>query len=249
MAKSSWKGVAKWYDKIVSDEGHYYHQNIILPKILDLLRVDSKSRLVDLACGQGILSRHLPKEIDYLGIDVALPLINEAKKRAISQKHQFETFDLTKVYKKKFTPFSHATIILALQNTDNPLAFFKNAAHLLEPGAPLIIVLNHPCFRIPRQTSWGFDDHLQYRKINRYLSPIKIPIKMHPSKKDSPVTYSYHYSLTDLSKYLCEAGFAISRIEEWCSDKKSYGKKAKTENLSRREIPLFMTLIAKKMMQ
>ena len=45
---------------------------------------------------------------------------------------------------------------------------------------------------------------------------------------------------------LSNAGFAVDGLEEWISNKKSRpGKRAKAENRSRKEIPLFLALRAK----
>lgn len=56
--KTSWEPVSKWYNKIVGTEGHYYHQNIIIPKLMKLLHFPSGTSLslLDLACGQGVMS-------------------------------------------------------------------------------------------------------------------------------------------------------------------------------------------------
>jgi hypothetical protein len=88
---------------------------------------------------------------------------------------------------------------------------------------------------------------LQYRRIDRYMSSMEIPIQMEPGKgKGSQTTYSFHHPLTKYSHWLKEAGFVIELIDEWCSDKMSQGKTAKMENRSREEIPLFMVISARK---
>jgi hypothetical protein len=71
-----------------------------------------------------------------------------------------------------------------------------------------------------------------------------IPINMNPSDRNSQITMSYHHPLSDYSKMLRDAGFAIDLIEEWTSDKESEGRVAKMENRSRNEIPLFMAIRA-----
>jgi hypothetical protein len=109
--------------------------------------------------------------------------------------------------------------------------------------------MNHPCFRIPRQSSWKVDDEqkIQYRRIDRYTSPMKIPIQAHPSKgQSSATTWSFHHPLASYSQWLNETGFVIELIEEWHSNKVSTGKAAKMENRSREEIPLFLAIKAKK---
>jgi len=248
---TSWQKVGKWYNESVGETGHYYHQSIIIPNVLKLLNFsESLSNCVlDLACGQGVLSRHLPPHVSYFGVDAAASLIDAAKQYRHPNIHQFLQADITQKLLLKHPPFTHATLILALQNIENPLAVFKNANHHLQPGASFVIVLNHPCFRIPRQSSWKIDEEnkIQYRRIDRYMSPMKIPIQAHPSKgKQSAQSVSFHYPLADFSRWLNEAGFTIDLIEEWCSDKVSEGGAAKMENRSRQEFPLFMALLARK---
>ena len=250
-AGTAWQNVGKWYNENVGEEGHYYHQTLIIPNVLKLLEFpkNQPSSLLDLACGQGVLSRHLPAGVSYVGIDAAASLIKAAKEYVPLPTHQFIQGDVTQNLSFQHPSFSHGTLILALQNIEHPLFVFKNASRYLQAGAPFVIVINHPCFRIPRQSSWKIDadQKIQYRRIDRYMSPMKIPIHTHPGKgKDSPQTLSFHHPLSDYSRWLKEAGFVIELIDEWCSTKVSTGSAAKMENRSREEIPLFMAIKAKK---
>jgi hypothetical protein len=47
-----------------------------------------------------------------------------------------------------------------------------------------------------------------------------------------------------ISQMLFDGGFLIEKIEEWISDKKSEGGMAKIEDKARKEIPLFMAILA-----
>lgn len=246
---SSWDDAARWYDQAVGEKGHYYHEHLIFPNLLKLMNLTPQCSLVDLGCGQGILARQIPLNVGYLGIDLSKSLIKAANERSKGKTRKFLEADVSKPLSLEPAQFSHATIILALQNIENAQGVLSNAARLLKPGGRLFIVLNHPYFRIPRQSSWGIDEEkqIQYRRVDRYLSPLKIPIQTHPGDKASKAqTWSFHHSLSDYSKFLKEAGFAIEAIEEWCSDKKSTGSKAKMENFSRREFPLFMLIVAQR---
>ena len=245
MSKTNWENVSGWYDQIVGAEGHFYHKEVILPTLLPYLK-EKNARILDLGCGQGILERQIPKEIEYLGIDGSKLLISAAEKRVSSKKHSFLVQDLTKPLKveKKFT---HAVFLLSLQNMADSVAALKNAKTALVKGGKLLLVLNHPCFRIPRQSHWGVDEgkKLQFRRMDSYLSELEIPIQQKPSEgKKSVVTYSYHKPLSSLMKCLAEADFAITSIEELCSTKKSVGGKSKMENRARKEFPLFMLIEA-----
>lgn len=248
---TSWQQVGKWYNEAVGEQGHYYHQALIIPKTLKLLNFaeNQPAALLDFACGQGVLSRHLPPSVSYTGVDAAAQLIAEARRYAPKSPHQFIQADVTHKLPLEAQAFSHGTLILALQNIENPSAVFKNASYHLKTGAPFVIVLNHPCFRIPRQSSWKVDEanKIQYRRIDRYMSPMKIPIQMHPGKgQESSQTWSFHHPLSAYCQWLKEASFVIEVIEEWCSDKVSEGRAAKMENRSREEFPLFMTIAARK---
>ncbi len=249
---TSWEGVSQWYNQAVGKTGHYYHENVILPKLLALfdIKKDSTGSLLDLACGQGILSRHIPSSFEYVGVDISPSLIASAKQQNKKKLHSFFMNDITKPLSIQKKDFKLCTILLALQNIHKPLDAIKNAFTHLAPGGKLLIVMNHPCFRIPRQSSWGVDSEkkIQYRRIDRYLSSLKIPIQSHPSQgSSSKETLSFHHPLSQWTMWLKEAGFVIESIEEWCSDKKSTGKCAKMEDLSRSEIPLFLSFIAQKL--
>ena len=62
----------------------------------------------------------------YTGIDLSSSLIAAAKSYKPPKTHQFHVGDATKALQAEKN-FTHAAIILALQNIDNPLAVFKNA--------------------------------------------------------------------------------------------------------------------------
>lgn len=248
--KTSWEGVGDWYNDLVGEKGHYYHKSCIIPGVLKLFNFDirQENALLDLACGQGVLARNLPKEVRYTGIDISPTLIKAAK--AESRALEFLVGDVSKPLQTNKKDYTHVAIILALQNIEHPQKVIQNCAMHLRSGGKCLIVLNHPCFRIPRQSSWGVDEKqkMQYRRIDRYCSEMKIPIQAHPGKKGSleKETWSFHHPLASFIRWLHDSRFQISLIEEWCSDKESIGKKGKMENRSRSEIPLFMAILATK---
>lgn len=246
---TSWKPVAPWYSQLVGKKGHYFHEHVVIPGVLKLLRLKENGKLLDLACGEGVLGRSISPHVSYLGIDSAANLIKEAVSKDKNGKHTYLTSDITKPLPIKLNAYTHLTIILALQNVQDAEAVMQNAKRHLVSGGKLVMVLNHPCFRIPRQSSWEIDEKnkLQYRRINRYLSPLEVPVTMSPSQKEhSPITWSFHQPLSYYSDILFKNNFVIERLEEWASDRESEGYYAKMENRARAEIPLFLAIRAKK---
>lgn len=245
---TSWQPVSDWYQQSVGIKGGYFHQAVIFPKLLPLLDLKKTDKVLDLGCGQGVFERQLSPEIGYVGLDNSKDLLKFALEHRLSTKHQFLRTDLTHNWPIADMDFTVATMILSAQNIEGLDLVIANASKHLRDGGRLALVLNHPSFRIPRQSSWEIDakNKLEYRRINRYLSPLKVPITAHPGKSDSQVTWSFHHPLSTYSQYLTEAGFVISTLAEWTSPKSSQGKAAKRENRAREEFPLFLTIIAQK---
>jgi SAM-dependent methyltransferase len=243
--KTSWEGDSKWYKESTTGAGNYFHEHVVIPGARKLLGLTEGSKLLDLGCGTGVLGRAIQKGVSYVGIDAAPSLIEQAEREDKSPLHTYLTADVTRPLGID-SDFTHAAIILALQNMKDPFLVLQNVATHIADNGVLVIILNHPCFRIPRQSSWGIDEtnKLQYRRINRYLSTLEIPITMHPGKQNSTVTWSYHHPLGDYTAMLKTNGFVIDTLEEWASDKHSTGSQAKMENRTRKEIPLFMAIRA-----
>jgi len=109
-------------------------------------------------------------------------------------------------------------------------------------------VLTHPAFRIPRQSGWGRDEDrkLLFRRVDRYLTPLKIPIDMRPYKMpEQQVTWTYHRPIQTYVNGLAAAGLWTNALEEWPSTKVSQpGPTARAENRARVEFPLFLALRA-----
>ncbi len=244
---TSWENVHEWYDREVGKDGHYYHEHVIFPHLLRLLNTPRK--ILDVGCGQGVLSRKLPKSSQYLGLDLSESLIGKAKTLQPWRKERFIVQDACAPFILKEKDFSHAVCLLSLQNLADPKAALYNIAQHLELDGRLLLVLNHPCFRIPRQSGWHVDagKKLQSRRVDRYMSPLEIPIQTNPSQgENSTQSMSFHHPLSFYSQLLFETGFSIERIEEWCSDKASTGASARMENRARQEFPLFLAILAKK---
>lgn len=244
---TSWEKVGDWYHKNVGKSGMYYHQTLVLPGVLRLLQLKNNSSLLDVGCGQGVLSRQIGPKVEYCGLDISPKLVDLAKKERSFDHHSFFVGDATKPFPVEKKDFSHASIVLALQNMESPESTILNISKHLQKNGTLVIAMNHPYFRVPRMTSWQVDESkkIQYRRVDNYMSPQKIPIHAHPGKgAASEVTYSFHFPLCDYFYWLSKAGFAVDLIEEWCSDKKSTGSKARMEDRARSEFPLFLALRA-----
>lgn len=248
--KTSWEPVAKWYGKHLQEEDTFQSE-VIFPGALRLLAPQRGKKYLDIACGEGSFVRAIANAGgEVIGFDISATLIKDAQKKNI-QRATFRVAN-AKDFARYFeaNSFDGASCNLALQNISELSAVLGDAAKVLKPGASFVMVLNHPSFRIPRQTGWGWDEKrsLQYRRVDSYMSENEIPIVANPGKGErSSVTYSYHRPLETYVKELGKAGFVIDALEEWVSHRESdSGPRAKAENRARKEIPMFMAIRAKK---
>lgn len=248
---SSWGNVAKWYDRKVKVKGHFFHENSLLPRVTELLTRLAVQSLVDLGSGQGVLERAIPSNIRYLGLEISPELITQARRMSRSKNPQFVSADLGKPLKNDHGKFDAAISMLALQNIENYQTFFQNAGRLVNPEGHIILVLNHPYYRIPRASGWEIfpGNKKQIRWVSNYLNEQKIPVSMTPGERSRSkrlITWSFHVPLSSYISELVKNGFVITEMQEIASPKESVGRNALRENVAREEIPLFMILVAKK---
>ena len=58
---TSWDEVSKWYDQLVGERGSDFHQQVVMPGALKILKPVAGQKILDLACGQGVFCRELSK--------------------------------------------------------------------------------------------------------------------------------------------------------------------------------------------
>jgi ubiquinone/menaquinone biosynthesis C-methylase UbiE len=245
--KTSWGKVASWYSDYLETTEDSYQKQVILPNLLRVLGA-KPGKVLDIACGQGFFTRAMHEAGAAVeGADISKALVEEAKR--LSPKLTFHVAPADKLGFAKDGSYDVATVVLAIQNIEDISAAFAEAARILAPHGRLILVIMHPAFRNPQKTAWGWDEenNVQYRRVDAYLSASKAELVVHPGRAKSEVTVSYHRSLQDFSKALAKAGFAITKLEEWISHKKSgKGPRQKAEDIARKEFPLFMMIEAQK---
>ncbi len=249
----SWEHVAGWYDSLAAHRGTDFHQGVIIPGVLRLLGLRQGERALDLACGQGVVSRALAKAgAQVTGVDLSPSLVKLARQRS-GKGISFLVGDVRDM--REALPagdaFDAAACVLAVENLDPVEPALAECARLLKPGGRVVIVTVHPAFRIPRQSSWGWDESQQqmFRAVNVYLSPLKIPIDLHPFRETErkQVTWTYHRPIQAYVQGLAQAGLWVNALEEWPSHRVSQpGPRAKAENQARQEFPLFLALRAVK---
>lgn len=250
---TAWSPVAEWYDQLVGEAGSEYHREVVLPGVMRLLVPAPGQKILDVACGQGVLARLLfARGAAVTGVDASAELIGAARKwnetlktGPASHAPEYQLADARKLEFLEAESFDAAACVLAIQNIQPIQPVFAGVARALKARGRFVIAMMHPCFRGAKETSWGWDEaqKVQYRRVDRYLLPRKSPIVAHPGAKTNEYTWTFHRPIEAYIKALRNAGLLVDALEEWPSHKTSTsGSRASAENQARKEIPLFCAI-------
>ncbi len=248
---TSWNQVANWYVELLKTDNDSYQAKVITPNLLRILDIKKGEKILDLACGQGYFSNIFFKNGALVfASDLSKRLIETAIKNS-PKDIKYHTAPAHKASFLKDGSIDTIVIVLAIQNIENISDVFSECNRVLKKNGRIVLVLNHPAFRVPQGSDWYFNNGAQYRIVEKYLSESKVSIDMTPGEKDlkkKVKTISFHRSLQYYMKVLSKNNFAITRLEEWISHKKSQnGPRQKAEDTARKEIPLFMCIEVKKL--
>jgi ubiquinone/menaquinone biosynthesis C-methylase UbiE len=253
---TSWNKVAGWYDDLLTTDEDSYQSKVIVPNLLRVLNLSkglpaqAGEFVFDLACGQGYFANLFARNgATVVASDLSKRLIETAIKNS-SKEIAFHVSPAHKAPFLKDASVDIIVIVLAIQNIENVSEVFAECKRVLKKDGRLVMVLNHPAFRVPQGSDWTFVNDTQYRMVGKYLSESKVSIDMTPGEKDIKKkikTISFHRPLQYYMKLLAKNGLAITRLEEWISHKKSQkGPRQLAEDVARKEIPLFMCIEVRK---
>lgn len=263
-APTSWDPVASWYQKWVGKEGSEYHRELAIPAAMELLDLQPGERLLDIGCGTGVISGYIPHDVHYTGVDASPRLIAYARStyglkrgqrkhgRPIGEARRFLIGDACHLHRTTGLgpgQADAALFLLSIQDMGPLEMVLTGAAWAVKETGRIVIVMLHPCFRVPRQSGWGWDEDrkLQYRRVDSYLSPMVVPVR--PVAKGQPGSIkSFHAPLQDYINGLSRHGFYVDRLVEIPAYPgiKRQGPNAKAENRANREIPVFLGLRARR---
>jgi 2-polyprenyl-3-methyl-5-hydroxy-6-metoxy-1,4-benzoquinol methylase len=267
--------VASWYDQFAGEAGSEYHQKVIIPGIERMLHRQATTgtrgrplfglRVLDLACGQGAVARALARQgAEVTAVDAAAELVEAGRRRDLADQLPitYRVADVTKLAQADGQAeaalgpagsFDAALVVLAIQNLTPLSPVWQACRWGLRPGGSVIVVMMHPCFRVPKHSDWHFDEAAgrQSRTVSTYLTSSHIDIQTHPGRAASggasESTTHFHRPLQAYINTLSAAGLLVDHIEEWASHKRSgKGPKAVEIDRARAEIPMIQALRARR---
>ena len=172
------------------------------------------------------------------------------KRHARHQNARFLFADATKLDSYTYLKanlFSCGVFLLSIQDMSPLDHVLRSVVGCLDRNGRLVILMTHPCFRIPRQSGWGWDKQrkLRYRRIDNYLTKLQVPMKTHKHG----ATRSYHRPLQTYINELGNNGFMIDQIREIPVGDVINKNRSKADKRADMEIPLFLAIRAVKIVK
>lgn len=244
---TSWDNLADWYDGWAG-AGSEHHRTLAIPAVLELLDLRRGERLLDIGCGPAPLAPYVIRAAaSYTGVDLSPRMVAHARERQGRQSRILvaDALNLAACGELHAGSFHAAAFLLSIQNMDPLEPALASTARALRPGGRVVLLLTHPCFRIPRQSGWGWDEgrRLRYRRVDRYLTPLRIPLRPPSSGSGIPAS-SFHRPLAAYVNGLAACGLALDGMRE-VSRPAGRGA-APAEARADDEFPLFLALRARK---
>ncbi len=243
---AGWDPVADWYDGWVGPHGSDHHRSLAIPAVMNLLELRGHEQVLDVGCGQGVLAPHVTGSgAVYTGVDVSRKMIAAARRhhRGEGRFLRGDARYLNRV--SALRPASYDAVVFLLSIEDmNPLDdVIRSAAGTLRKPGRVVILMRHPCFRVPRQSGWGEDPNrkLRYRRLDSYLTPLSVPMKAY-EHSDSGRTISFHRPLSQYINTLAAEGLAVDYFDEIVTHRSAANR---AERRANEEFPLFLALRAR----
>lgn len=133
----------EWSDWVETPNPEGSREKDLFPLFADWLKNTKPSTLIDIGCGQGIISTLLADDISYLGIDVSPPLISRATERYSDTGRKFREGN---AYSLPVEPqsFDAAVSFWVWSHLEVPKKAANEMARVLKPGGAFLIITANP---------------------------------------------------------------------------------------------------------
>jgi len=220
MTVVSWAQLAEWYDAKQGDTGDLWHRTLVDPTFLRVIGDVRGLRVLDLACGNGYLSRRYARAgAKVAGVDASAPIIERA--RAYEEKEPlgitYHVADAARLPMFDDDGFDLVASNMALMDMENAEGAIREVGRVLKDRGRFVASLCHPCFDQGPSSAWlierSFHSTQVWRKIARYRQPFADDMLWGIEEK-TVSTIWYHRSLSWYARVLRDAGFLIRSLEE-----------------------------------
>ena len=221
MGVTGWEQMAEWWDNKLGDDGDLWHRTLIDPPLFKLVGAVAGQRVLDLACGNGYISRRFARQgADVIGVDANAAIIERACAREAREPLgiTFHVADAARLPMVEDQTCDLVVCNMALMDIADAAGAIHEVARVLVPQGRFIASISHPCFDRMETSGWVIE-HMYptttiWRKMSHYreLAVEHIPW---PKAGNPPITtLAYHRPLSWYFQAFRAAGLVVAALEE-----------------------------------
>lgn len=221
MSTFGWDQMTDWWDEKLGDEGDLWHRTLIDPPLIQLVGQVNGLHLLDLACGNGYLSRRFARQGAIVTSVDANALMIERIRRREAQERLGITYHVADVARLDMLEDDTVDMVfcnMALMDIEDAAGAIQEVARVLQPKGRFIASLSHPCFDKMHTSGWAIELFHPittiWRKMNRYreIAVGNMPWQTGPDQV--VCTHTYHRPLSWYFRTLRTAGLVVAAFEE-----------------------------------
>ena len=233
---ASWDEVAYDYHKTVGETGDSYHRTYVNPVLFEILGDVKGLSILDLACGQGYLSRILARKgANVVGVDLSEKMLEIAQASENSEPLGVKyilgsSADMSAIADASM---NHVVSTFGFHDIKEMESTMEECGRVLKEGGKLVFAIPHPLTYARRSE----DEEGYFLKMRHYMLAKEIP---HPKYRDTEVV-AYHRPLCFYLEKAFSVGLLMIAFREITTEL-SRGRPIEDEKLLayRREIPGFL---------
>ena len=221
MSTFGWDQMTEWWDKNLGDEGDLWHRTLIDPPLLHLVGEVSGLHLLDLACGNGYLSRRFARQGAIVtSVDANVPLIERARAREAQEPLgiTYHVADAAHLDMLADGAFDLTVCNMALMDIENAAGAIQEVARVLGPKGRFVASLSHPCFDKVDTSGWEIE-HIYphttiWRKMSHYREIAVADLPWQLVEGQIVYTRAHHRPLSWYFRTLRASGLVVAALEE-----------------------------------
>ena len=154
--KLIWETNTNYWDEKMGLDGNVWHRALISPQTIELLKLKSGSKLLDIGCGNGVFSRKMSKlGLNITAFDFSQNNIKNAKKYDCKNidYHVLDAIIYKDLINLGLKSYDGAVANMVLMDIPETEIIFKALSELLKDQGAFVFSVPHPCFNSEGNTT------------------------------------------------------------------------------------------------